>query len=294
MANELPPHQHGRQRNDHQQRRTPISFTNSSTAGTATITNSRHDDFNDTSSAGDASITNNGSAADLQRYQLGRQRHHRQQRGTAAISTTRARPAAPPSRTTLALQFHDSSTAGSATITNNGMRIFYGTSTAGSATITNNVGLIQFRDTSTAGSATITNTGSLSFTHQHGRQRRHYQQLAALQFLRHEHGRQRHHHQQRSAAAVLRRQHGRQRHHHQQPASSFQRHSTAGSAGITNNDGTRISSAAARPAAPPSPTTAPVLQHQHGRQRQHHQYCGWISSTPARPAAPPSPTTTVP
>ena len=52
---------------------------------------------------------------------------------------------------------------------------FTDTSTAGSATITNNCDM-AFTDTSTAGSATITNNGDLYFRqHQHGRQRRHHQ-----------------------------------------------------------------------------------------------------------------------
>ncbi|MDQ2867296.1 MAG: autotransporter domain-containing protein [Verrucomicrobiota bacterium] len=73
--------------------------------------------------------------------------------------------------------FHDTSTAGSATITNigttfgatGGLTEFLDTSTAGSATITNNGngefiragGSTVFHDTSTAGSATITNNGGI-------------------------------------------------------------------------------------------------------------------------------------
>jgi autotransporter-associated beta strand protein len=63
------------------------------------------------------------------------------------------------------LQFNESSTAGSATITNNGLLTFNQTSTAGSATINNNGGLssLAFFDSSTAGSAAITNNGLLAF-----------------------------------------------------------------------------------------------------------------------------------
>jgi autotransporter-associated beta strand protein len=66
------------------------------------------------------------------------------------------------------LSFVNSSTAGSATITNNAGSLlqFLDSSTAGSATITNNAGsLLRFLDSSTAGSATITNTffGLLQF-----------------------------------------------------------------------------------------------------------------------------------
>jgi autotransporter-associated beta strand protein len=53
----------------------------------------------------------------------------------------------------------------SSSITNNSGLIFFDTSTAGSATITNNVNAtIQFQDTSTAGNAAITNNRNLSFT----------------------------------------------------------------------------------------------------------------------------------
>ena len=63
-----------------------------------------------------------------------------------------------------AVQFFDTSTAGNATITNNATLEFFHTSTAGSATITNNVGgIVQFNATSTAGSATITNNDVINF-----------------------------------------------------------------------------------------------------------------------------------
>jgi autotransporter-associated beta strand protein len=58
--------------------------------------------------------------------------------------------------------FFDSSRAGSAAITNNNSVIFSDASTAGGATITNNATL-QFDGTSTAGSAAITNDGHLDF-----------------------------------------------------------------------------------------------------------------------------------
>jgi autotransporter-associated beta strand protein len=58
--------------------------------------------------------------------------------------------------------FDNSSTAGNATITNNSYLVFQGTSTAGNATITNNDALVFF-DSGTAGSATITNNGDLGF-----------------------------------------------------------------------------------------------------------------------------------
>ena len=62
------------------------------------------------------------------------------------------------------LDFHVTSTAGSATIINNSNTIsyFHNRSTAGNATITNS-GNLYFNDTSTAGNATITNNSILSF-----------------------------------------------------------------------------------------------------------------------------------
>jgi autotransporter-associated beta strand protein len=67
------------------------------------------------------------------------------------------------------LQFHNTSTAGSAAIitTGGGSQFvqFFDTSTAGSAAITNNNnGFLIFTDNSTAGSAAIANTGIVSFT----------------------------------------------------------------------------------------------------------------------------------
>ncbi len=59
------------------------------------------------------------------------------------------------------LDFFNGSTAGSATITNNGGMLIFG-STAGSATITNN-SMLQFSFTATAGSATIINNFDLTF-----------------------------------------------------------------------------------------------------------------------------------
>jgi fibronectin-binding autotransporter adhesin len=97
-----------------------LVFSNTSTAGSATITNNSSASlgFVDTSTAANATITNNGTA-----------------------------------------QFRDTSMAGSASITNNNILSFLNSSTAGSATITNNSnGFLSFNDTSTAGSATIINS----------------------------------------------------------------------------------------------------------------------------------------
>ena len=61
-----------------------------------------------------------------------------------------------------ALQFFNSSTAGSAAIANFQSVIFSNNSTAGGATITNNANGIDFGDSSSAGNATIINNASLS------------------------------------------------------------------------------------------------------------------------------------
>lgn len=63
------------------------------------------------------------------------------------------------------MSFNDTSTAGSAAITNNGVVEFNGSSNAGTAQITNNV-VLNFNDTSSASGSTITNaaTGFVAFT----------------------------------------------------------------------------------------------------------------------------------
>ena len=60
------------------------------------------------------------------------------------------------------VKFVDASTAGNATITNDGALTFLNTSTASNATITNNF-LLTFGDAATAGHSTITNGASLVF-----------------------------------------------------------------------------------------------------------------------------------
>jgi autotransporter-associated beta strand protein len=93
-----------------------LTFQNSSTAGSATITNNVDGlFFFNSSTAGSAAITNSGG-----------------------------------------LHFGDTSTAGSASITNNLNTTFQNTSTAGNATITNN-STLTFQDSSTAGGAAIIN-----------------------------------------------------------------------------------------------------------------------------------------
>jgi autotransporter-associated beta strand protein len=98
-----------------------LQFFNTSTAGSAAITNNLGSflQFFNASTAGHATITNNSILA-----------------------------------------FLDNSTAGSAVITNNGTFSFISASTAGNATITNNSGAVYFTNTSTGGNAAITNASS--------------------------------------------------------------------------------------------------------------------------------------
>ena len=94
-----------------------LTFFNSATAGHAAITNNAFLKFNDTTTAGNATINNLFDA-----------------------------------------QFFGSSNAGSATIINQSFARFNDTSSAGSATITNNH-FLAFNDASTAGNAAIINGG---------------------------------------------------------------------------------------------------------------------------------------
>ncbi len=131
-----------------------LFFSNSSTAGSATITGDGGVEFNDNSTAGSAVITNNDGRLTFSNNSTA---------GSATISNNFFG----------SLNFNDSSTAGSATITINnnfagnggGGLTFSDTSTAGSATISNtNFGRIFFIQSSSAGSATITNNYILSFS----------------------------------------------------------------------------------------------------------------------------------
>ncbi|WLA54318.1 autotransporter domain-containing protein [Bradyrhizobium diazoefficiens] len=103
-----------------------ITFNDTSSAGTAIITNGGDIEFNSSSSAGSAAITNNAT-----------------------------------------LNFNETSSAGSASITNNasGFLSFTGTSSASTASISNG-GTLIFSASATAGSSTITTTngGTTSFT----------------------------------------------------------------------------------------------------------------------------------
>ncbi|WP_342731086.1 autotransporter domain-containing protein [Bradyrhizobium sp. B117] len=141
-----------------------LGFNDHSTAGNATITNNGSITFQNFSTAGSATITNN-SSAQLNFYNASTA-------GTATITnhniinfrdTSAAGNAA--ISNDHGLMFFDASTAGSATFTNNagGEIIFMNTSAAGSSVITNNGYGVSFLDTTTAGNATIINNSILQF-----------------------------------------------------------------------------------------------------------------------------------
>ena len=123
-----------------------LDFNDSSTAGSANITNDFSLDFNGTSNAGSATINNStGGTMDFNGS------------STAANATITNQSV---------LNFNGSSMAGSAIITNDGDLSFNGSSRAGSATINNvDVGDLNFDDASTAENATIRNgnLGTINF-----------------------------------------------------------------------------------------------------------------------------------
>ncbi|NPU13893.1 autotransporter domain-containing protein [Bradyrhizobium sp. 83002] len=122
-----------------------MSFWNSASAGTATITGSGLSFFGN-STAGFANITNDSvslsNSATL---------------GHATFNNLGS------------LVFFNSTTAGNATIDNHGTAEFYDTSTAGSSTITNQIGsTLSFFGQSTGGDATIVNGGTVNFASSNG------------------------------------------------------------------------------------------------------------------------------
>ncbi|GLH79210.1 autotransporter [Bradyrhizobium sp. SSBR45G] len=122
-----------------------MSFWNSASAGTATITGSGLSFFGN-STAGFANITNDSvslsNSATL---------------GHATFNNLGS------------LVFFNATTAGNATIDNHGSVEFYDTSTAGSSTITNQSGsTLSFFGQSTGGDATIINGGTVNFAGSNG------------------------------------------------------------------------------------------------------------------------------
>jgi len=120
-----------------------VNFIQNSTAGTATLVNSSFVTFDDSSSAGSAQITNNANGQ-IDFFTSA-------SAGSATINNLAS----------ATLNFHNSTNAASSTIVNDGTVNFDGSATAGSATITTNNGATtNFTGTSTGGSARfITNVG---------------------------------------------------------------------------------------------------------------------------------------
>jgi len=118
-----------------------MSFNDTSTAGSAHITNNGDVEFNGSSNAGTATIVNNV----VMNFN----------EASSAFSANITNNAAG------FISFNNTATAGTSTISNSGSLIFGNSSTAGSATITtNNGGTTSFTGTSTGGSARfITNAG---------------------------------------------------------------------------------------------------------------------------------------
>nr|WP_244521540.1 hypothetical protein [Bradyrhizobium sp. DOA9] len=120
-----------------------VNFIQDSTAGTASLVNNSFVTFEDSSSAGSAQITNNlNGQIDF---------FTSASAGTATINNAAG----------ASLNFYNTTTAATASIINDGTVNFDGSATAGSATITTNSGgTTNFAGTSTGGSARlITNAG---------------------------------------------------------------------------------------------------------------------------------------
>jgi uncharacterized protein with beta-barrel porin domain len=166
-----------------------VTFSNSSTAGSATITNNSNGapnttvlNFTGMSDAGNANITNNASGFSNGSTGVIFQSSASANSATITnasgaglffLNTSTAGSAKITNNATTSVVsgaflngtvFENTSTAGTAKITNNGDLIFEGGSKGGSATITNNSGgTLSFLNTSTAGSANITNNNITSF-----------------------------------------------------------------------------------------------------------------------------------
>jgi fibronectin-binding autotransporter adhesin len=137
-----------------------LQFINAGSAGSANITNNAQMDFSDATSAGSANITN--AATGLLTF-------NNTSTANAATITLLA-PVSPGSNS--ALQFNNSSSAGGATISTTlasfATIAFNNTSTAANANIQLVDGTLAFNNSSTAGSATVTMTdpmhpGSITF-----------------------------------------------------------------------------------------------------------------------------------
>jgi autotransporter-associated beta strand protein len=154
-----------------------LNITNSASLGNLAVNNRQLLQFNNTSTAGTANITNGGltaipgGALDTLNFKdsstAGSATILNQVSGLAFfVNSSTAGNAVIFNTTGAQLMFQDTSTAGSATITNftGATTRFQNSATAGTANITNTLGTVSFFDNSTAGSATITNNFDLTFS----------------------------------------------------------------------------------------------------------------------------------
>jgi autotransporter-associated beta strand protein len=134
-----------------------ISLNDSASAGSATIANSGTIFVNDSASAGSAIITTSGGSLDFRNTSTAANASITVDGGDANFYDTSTAGNATLNIAARNLNFRVASTAGSSsiTITSAGGISFWDTAAAGSASITNN-GIVTFFDSSTAGSATIT------------------------------------------------------------------------------------------------------------------------------------------
>jgi autotransporter-associated beta strand protein len=137
-----------------------LKFHNSSTAGSAAITNAFNGNtqFLGASTAGSAAITNEGFLDFFDNSKAGNASISNGNRGFLDFNNTSTAGSATITNSGI-LEFNDSSTASSAAITNAYILNFSNSSSAGDATIVNN-NRILFLNTSTAGNAAITNGAS--------------------------------------------------------------------------------------------------------------------------------------
>jgi autotransporter-associated beta strand protein len=119
---------------------TIFELVNADTSGITSIANSHTMQVRNSTSLGNIAITNSGFAIDF---------HNTSSAGSATITSTAGSGAA----------FFDASTAGNSTITGNGSNTFLDTSNAGSAII-NGTGSISFLGGSSAANANITISGT--------------------------------------------------------------------------------------------------------------------------------------
>jgi uncharacterized protein with beta-barrel porin domain len=147
-----------------------ISFTGSSTAGSATVNNTGDLEFNNNSTAGAATIVNAATLNFQNSSSAGSAQITNDATGTIAFNliSTASTSTITNSGTGAIVDFNNASTAAAAIITNSGTGAnvnFDNTSTAAAATITNSGtgAIVNFNDTSTAGTATITNSRTVNF-----------------------------------------------------------------------------------------------------------------------------------